>query len=45
MSNNKLAESLTERKNVIVSNAQDAIINKVTNILKTLIQPMRGLNP
>ena len=33
MSNNKLAESLTERKNFIVNNTQDAIINQATNIL------------
>ena len=33
MSNNKLAESLTERKNAIVTNAQDAIITQATNIL------------
>ncbi|RLB14406.1 MAG: radical SAM protein [Deltaproteobacteria bacterium] len=33
MSGNHLAENLTERKNVIVGNAQDAIINQVSNIL------------
>ena len=33
MSNNKLTESLTERKNAIVTNAQNAIINQATNIL------------
>ncbi len=33
MSNNHLTESLTQKKNAIVNNAQDAIINQATNIL------------
>lgn len=44
MSGNELIENLTEKKKVITDHAQEAITNKVSNILKTLIQPMKELN-